>query len=69
MSATKVNTKAFFKYAKQADNKKPDIGPLLDSNGQLVHDPKDKSEILKHQYEKVFNTRKSDIYITLKKTT
>ena len=68
VSAVKVNTKAFFKYAKQADNKKPDIGPLLNSNGELVNDPKEKSNILKQQYEKVFNTKKADIEITLNPT-
>ena len=68
VSAVKVNTKAFFKYAKQANNKKPEIGPLLNSDGKLVNDPKLKSDILRHQYEKAFNTNKPDIEITLNHT-
>ena len=65
VSAILSNSKAFFKYAKQSNNKNCDIGPLVNENGDLENDPKGKSEILRKQYEKVFSTKKADIEVKI----
>ena len=67
VSAILSNSKAFFKYAKQTNNKYCDIGPLVNENGDLENDPKGKSEILRKQYEKVFSTKKPDTEIKIDK--
>ena len=67
VSAILSNSKAFFRYAKQTNNKNCDIGPLVNVNGDLEDDPKGKSEVLRKQYEKVFSTRKTDIELKIDK--
>ena len=67
VSAILSNSKAFFRYAKQTSNKKTDIGPLVNENGDLEDDPQGKSEISRKQYEKVFSTKKADIEVKIVK--
>ena len=67
ISAILSNTKAFFRYAKQSNNKNTDIGPLVNENGDLEDDPKGKSEILRKQYEKVFGRKSADTELTIDK--
>lgn len=67
VDAINKNSKAFFRYAKQTHNKKTDIGPLVNESGDLINDPRGKSEILRKQYEKVFNDRKVDIEVKIVK--
>ena len=38
---------------------------LLNAKGELQNDIKSISEILREQYEKVFNTKKADVEITI----
>ena len=63
-SASK-NTKLFFAYAKKSKKNKNCIGPLKDSSGNLTSDPKKMCEILKSQYEKAFNLKKSQIEVCI----
>lgn len=65
VSKIKTNSKVFFSYAKQSQGKKEEIGPLLKPNGKLTNDSREKAEILKEQYEKVFNTQKADIELKI----
>ena len=65
VSAILSNSKAFFRYAKQTHQKKTNIGPLVNENGDLEDDPHGKSEILRKQYEKVFSHKKSDTEVKI----
>ena len=65
ISAVKQNSKIFFKYSKQTNKKKPGIGSLRNESGDLESDPKAISEILRKQYDKVFNTKNAENEITL----
>ena len=70
----KVNPRFFFSYSKQFAKRKSTVGPLLNENGDLEHDPKTMSDMLQHQYSSVFsdpssNTKKSpDLKLNLSKT-
>ena len=53
ISVIASNSKYFFYYAKKNAKLKPEIGPF-EINGNITHDPKQKAEILKNQFESVF---------------
>ena len=56
IEAIKTNPKFFFTYAKKKSKVKTKIGPLLNSNNELVGNSKEMAEILSEQYKKVFST-------------
>ena len=56
VNAINVNSKYFFSYAKKNCASVLKIGPLADSNGQLISDPGAMAEILSEQYGKTFST-------------
>ena len=50
------NPGAFYKYAKNFSDVKSDIGPLINSDGDVTADPKKMAELLRLQYESVFSS-------------
>ena len=54
IATIKLNPKYFYSYARNRAKIKGEIGPL-NTNGKLVCDPYEKSEILRCQYESVFS--------------
>ena len=53
------NPRYFFSYAKKHAKRKSTVGPLLDENSDLEHDPKKMADILQTQYSSVFSDPKS----------
>ena len=53
ISVIASNSKYFYYYARKNAKLKPEIGPF-EINGVITHDPKQKAEILKNQFESVF---------------
>ena len=53
------NPRYFFSYAKKHAKRKSTVGPLLDENNDLEHDPKKMADILQTQYSSVFSDPKS----------
>ena len=49
------NPRYFFSYAKKHAKRKSTVGPLLDENKDLEHEPKKMADILQHQYSSVFS--------------
>ena len=60
ISKIKSNPKEFYKYAKKATGN-PDIGPLLDKNGDVTNDVSKMTKNFSEQYESVFSTPQCDI--------
>ena len=55
VEAIRKNPRYFFSYAKQFAKKKSSVGPLLNSDGTLEHNPKTMADILSNQYSSVFS--------------
>ena len=53
VSVITENPKYFFSYARRNAKIKPEIGPF-EINGEIIHDPKKKAEILKDHFDSVF---------------
>ena len=53
------NPRYFFSYAKKQAKRKSTVGPLLNDNKDLEHDPKKMADILQKQYSSVFSDPKS----------
>ena len=51
----KSNPRAFYTYSKSKSKTFTSIGPLLDNSHKLQSDPRVMSNILQHQYQKVFS--------------
>ena len=51
----KINSKAFFSYAKRTCKTRESVGPLKDKHGDLQNDPEIIANILQDQYSKVFS--------------
>ena len=49
------NPRYFFSYAKRHAKRKSTVGPLMDENNDLEHDPKKMADILQGQYSSVFS--------------
>ena len=49
------NPRYFFSYAKRFAKRKSTVGPLLNENNDLEHDPKKMADILQKQYSSVFS--------------
>ena len=60
VSCIKNNPKYFYKYAAKKSLVKRNIGPLTDSNGQTINEPKKIVEALLQQYDSVFSNPKPD---------
>ena len=59
VNSIKKNPRYFYSFAKQSNKLKSTIGPLINSEGNLTHDPKAMSDILQQQYCSVFSDPKS----------
>ena len=46
----------FYKYANSFSNLRSEIGPLVDTDGQITADPQEMAELLSLQYKSVFST-------------
>ena len=55
IAAIKENSKFFYKYAAKYSKTKSNRWPLIDEQGQSVHEPKEIAEKLSLQYESVFS--------------
>ena len=55
IAAIKENPKFFYKYAAKHNKTKSNVGPLINKEGQSIHDPKEIADKLKLQYESVFS--------------
>ena len=54
------NPRFFFSYSKQFAKRKSTVGPLLNENGDLEHDPEPMSNLLQSQYSSVFSDPNSN---------
>ena len=57
----KQDPATFYSYARTFSKDRTEIGPLMDSNENLVSDSKKMAEMLSHQYSSMFSTPSSDI--------
>ena len=57
----KSNSKAFYSYARIKSKCNEEIGPLLDSNGNVTTDQKQMANILLHQYGSMFSVPVSEV--------
>ena len=55
VKAIMKNPRYFYSYAKLHRKLKSTIGPLINSDGELVNDPKSMSDLLQQQYSSVFS--------------
>ena len=55
LETIKENPRYFYSYSKRFAKRKSTVGPLLNENGDLVHDPKEMADILQKQYASVFS--------------
>jgi len=55
ITAIKENPKFFYKYAAKYSKTKSNISPLIDEQGQSVHEPKEIAETLRLHYESIFS--------------
>ena len=55
IAAIKANPKFFYKYAAKYRKIKSNVGPLINEQGQSVHEPKEIVEKPRLQYESVFS--------------
>ena len=55
IATIKENPKLFYKYAAKYNKTKSNVGPLINKEGQSIHDPKEIADKLKLQYESVFS--------------